>query len=105
MVASELASMLPPNIVAMAQALYRNSNRARSGRTATGVPFRCHTAASFLQLSTHAPHFIQFSSVFPSRIESAESASVGQAVWQRVQSTHFSRLKRISKRLILLNSD
>ena len=101
MVDNEPARTLPPNIVAIAHAPYRNSSRARSGFTATGVPFRCHTAASFLQTSTQAPHFMQFRSVFPSAIDSFESATVGQLVWHSVQSTHFVRSNRISKRLIL----
>src|SRR5208337_484181 len=105
MVARPCAMMLPPNMMAMLQAAYRNMSRARSGLTATSVPRMCHTAASFGQASTQAPHFMQSMSVSPLAMDSSVSAIVGQLFWQ---STHgVQRVLSIftSNTLVLLKSD
>jgi len=77
--------MLPPNMMAIAQAAYKNIKRAGSGFTATFVPRMCHTAASFGQASTHAPHFMHDISVSPFAIDSSVSDMVGQLFWQSTQ--------------------
>src|SRR5271157_2167283 len=105
MVARPPAMMVPPNIIAIPQAPYNSSSRARSGLLATSVPLMCHTAASFGHTSTHAPHFMHDISVSPCAMDSSVSDRVGQAV---LQSTHGEqRVLSIftSNTLVLLKMD
>src|SRR5271157_527681 len=105
MVARPPAMILPPNMMAMAQAAYKNISRARSGLTATSVPRMCHTAASFGQASTHAPHFIHDISVSPFAIDSSVNDMVGQLFWQSTQGVQRALSIFTSNTLVLLKMD
>src|SRR5208337_5695723 len=97
--------MLPPNIIAIPQAAYSSSRRARSGLLATSVPLMCHTAASFGQTSTHAPHFMHDISVSPCAIDSSVSDIVGQAFLHNTQGEQRVRSIFTSNTLVLLKID
>jgi len=97
--------MPPPNMIAMAQAAYRNISRARSGFVETSVPRMCQTAAFLGHASTHAPHFMQDISVLPVAIDSSVSDIVGQLFWQSTQGVQRLLSILTSKTLVLLKID
>src|SRR5579864_5914525 len=105
MVATPSAMMLPPNMIAIAQAAYRNIRRARSGFTATSVPRMCHTTASFGQASTHAPHFMHDIRVSPRAIDSSVSDIVGQLFWHSRHGVQRVPSILTSNTLVLLKID
>src|SRR5579871_1950077 len=105
MVASPCAMMLPPNMMAMAQAPYRNISLARSGLTPTSVPFTCQETAWRGHTSTQAPHFMHEINASPFSMDSFVSDMFGQAFRQRTQVWHLSLSILTSNTLILLKRD